>query len=196
MSLPTAYVVREEVIFSLCLSVHRGGIPHPVPGEGGGYPIQLAGGGYPVQLAGGGYPIQLQARGGTPSSWPGGYPIQLAGGGYPIQVAGGVPRPAGQGGVLRPAGWGGTPSSWPRGGGPHPRSRQGYPPRLGYPPGWGTPPPVLATAAVGMPLAFTQEDFLVWLTFPEKLGEIEWNGIPLDSPIQQPNESTSTFSVL
>ena len=34
--LPTAYVVREEVIFSVCSSVHI---------SGGGYPIQLMGGG-------------------------------------------------------------------------------------------------------------------------------------------------------
>ena len=68
--LPTAYVVREEVIFSLCLSVHRGG-----------YPIQLAGGGVPRPAPGGGVP----------------HPAGRGGGGYPIQVGGspGVPPPAG-----------------------------------------------------------------------------------------------------
>ena len=84
-SLPTAYVVREEVMFSVCLSVHRGGgtqsrsgwggVPHPaggvpwlgVPWQGG----TLAGGvpwlgGYPSGGYLGGTPV-----GGTPA---GGYP--------------------------------------------------------------------------------------------------------------------------
>ena len=82
--LPTAYVVREEVIFSLCLSVHRGGVPRPAPGGGGtpsswlgGVPRPApGGGGYPIQLARGGYPIP-GLGGGTP---PAGVPPRL---GYP-----------------------------------------------------------------------------------------------------------------
>ena len=36
--LPTAYVVREEVIFSVCLFVHIGGYPIPGPDGGEGTP--------------------------------------------------------------------------------------------------------------------------------------------------------------
>ena len=128
--LPTAYAVREEVIFSVCLSVHIWG--------GGGYPIWLMGGGYPIQVqVGGGYPIQVQV-GGAPA-W--GTPWQ----GMPTQ---------------------GTP---PQGG--HPPRVPPHP-GLGGGPTQGTPPPPPSRsssiacscyAAVGMPLAFTQEDFLVRL---------------------------------
>ena len=91
--LPTAYVVREEVIFSVCLSVHTwGGVPHPADGGGVPHP-RSSRGGYPIQPGGtpssrGGYPIQLTG-GGTPSSRPEGYPIQP--GGYPVLPAGGYP---------------------------------------------------------------------------------------------------------
>ena len=98
-----------------------------------------------------------------------------SGGGTPSQVWG-VPHPR--------SGWSTPPDlRWDtpldlRWGTP-PRPRTGYPPRpeMGYPPparsGWGTsprpevgypPPPSIAStfyAAGGMPLAFTQEDFLV-----------------------------------
>ena len=154
--LPTAYVVRGRVMFSVCVSVHicGGGGGYPIPGPGGrGYPIQLMGGlphprsswvGTPSRCRWGGYPIQLM--GGTPS--------QVQVGGYPIQLMGGTPIP-GPGGV------------------PHPRSRQGgahpgYPPAGEHLPGVPPPPPpsrssIVCTcyAAVGMPLAFTKDHFLV-----------------------------------
>ena len=118
--------------------------------------------GYPIQLMWGGTPLQVWMRG-TPSSWWG----------------------------CTPSSWqGGTPSSWQ---GVPPSSWQGYPwgtPGQGYP--WqgpragvpcplagGTPqqgilPPNRSSIACtcyavgGMPLAFTQEDFLV---FNENLKE-------------------------
>ena len=107
--------------------------PHLFGGRGGAPDPALDGGGYPIQpWMGGGYLIQ---------PWRG----------YPIQPwTGGVPYPALDGGVPQP--WtGGTPS---RGGTPsHVR-------------GGGVPPTEIASscygyAAGGVPLAFTQEDFLV-----------------------------------
>ena len=76
-------------------------------------------------------------------------PRSVRGGGYPIQGLGeGVPHPR--------SGWEGYPV-WV-GGYPNPRC------------GWGTPPPIRHSsiantcyAAGGMPLVFTQEDFLVYL---------------------------------
>ena len=73
---------------------------------------------------------------------------------------------------------GDTPSQVWLGGVPHPRSTWGTPPDLGWgtsldlgrgtPPelGWGNPPRQISVASTcyaagGMPLAFTQEDFLV-----------------------------------
>ena len=78
----------------------------------------------------------------------GGYPISgLGGGGYPISGLGrGYPIPG------------------PGGGGPHPRSG-GVPHPMSGGGTLGTPPRIASTcysyAAGGMPLAFTQEDFLV-----------------------------------
>ena len=98
-------------------------------------------GGYPLPRSGQGAPHL--ADGGVPPSqvWTGGYPIQLTEGtpsqvwrgGYPIQLTGGTPFP----GLDREV-----------------------------PPGRGTPLHQTSTActcyaAGGMPLAFTQEDFLV-----------------------------------
>ena len=82
--------------------------------------------------------------------------VHHRGGGVPPQTQDGVPPT-----------WGGVP--------PH-RPEVGYPPRpgTGYPPpdlGWSTPqtwdglpPPTTCYTAGGMPLAFTQEDFLVYYT--------------------------------
>ena len=98
--LPTAYVVREEVMFSLCS--HLGG--------GGGYPIQLTrgGGGYPISGPGreAGFPI-LGPGGGVPHprSRQGGIPSQ-------VQAGEGVPHPKSRWGRGTPAGvppWQGTP---------------------------------------------------------------------------------------
>ena len=143
----------------------QGGVPQP--GPGGGYPSQ-------VQV---GYPCQVQA-GVTLPQVP---PSDLARGvphlGYPHQSWLGVPQ---QGGTLprvtpiRP-GWGYPDRGVPTLGTPH--QTWGYPnqgvPHLRYPPsdlargvprqGGGTPPSSTWYAAVGMPLAFTQEDFLVYL---------------------------------
>ena len=126
-------IMGEGTVFSLFVSSHPGG--------------------YPSQVWGGGYPIS--GLGGTPSQVLG-YPISGLGG-YPHHRSGGVPHLR-SGGVphLRS---GGTPSQvW---GGPHLRS--GWVP-LSPEMGQGTPPSSIASTcyvAGGMPLAFTQEDFLV-----------------------------------
>ena len=98
--LPTAYVVREEVIFSVCLSVHiwgGGGTPSQV--QVGLYPISGPGRGYPIQLmVGGVYPIQLMV-GGTLAGGPcPGYPPHPGLGGGPTQ---GTPHPGLGGGLPR-----------------------------------------------------------------------------------------------
>ena len=130
----------------------------PQPGlDGGGYL------GYPLARSGwwGGYPSQVLMVRGTPARsgwWEGGTLARSWWwGGTPARSwwwwgVPGVP-------LARTGWWGGT---W---GTPQPGlDGGGY---LGYPPimtGWGTPPPTIASAgyaAGGMPLAFTQEDFLV-----------------------------------
>ena len=140
------------VLTRVCLSVHtwggtvvrfsQWGVPKPGPG-GGGYPSQL-------QLVGG-YLSQVQA---------GGYPSQVQTGGYPSQVQ-----------------VGGTLMGYPTSGTLPVRPSRGVPwwgvPHLRYPPPsdlarseggipqqGGTPPSSTWYATVGMPLAFTQEDFL------------------------------------
>ena len=157
MNLFTARVrsTREGYVLTrVCVSVHtcRGrGTPSQVCGWG--YPIPgLAGGGNPSQvwMVGRYYPIPGWAGGtcprlgrGTPSQvWVGGYPIPgLDGGGYP-----GYPPP---GQVWMVVGY-----PWP-----------GLDGGVGT---WGTPPPIRQSSlantcysAGGLPLAFTQEDFLV-----------------------------------
>ena len=168
-------------------SSSKRGRGYPIQLAGGGYPVQLQVGGATPSSSrrGRGYPIQLQVvgvphpapGGGYPSSWPGGYPIQLQVGGTPSSWPGGYPIPC-LGGGTPPAGvpppsrgypptgvppWQEVPPGWgtpcwgiPPAGGTLPAGVP--PPQLGYP-----PTPVLAAAAVGMPLAFTQEDFLVFL---------------------------------
>ena len=104
----------------------------------------------------GGYPISGLGRGGTPSQvWVGGVP-HLSPGEYPISGPGGRGYPM-SGGV--PHVWRGTPCPG------------GYNIYGGYPHVWGgtpSPPPIAQSsiastcyAAGGVPLAFTQEDFLV-----------------------------------
>ena len=127
----------EGTVFSLFVSPHHDG------GGGGGYPGQVWDGG-------GGVLPQLDLDGGVPR------PVLDGGGGvYPSQVmVGGVPRPGLDGGG---GGFPGYPRPSLDGGG-----YLGYPPTMS---GWGYPPPptIASTcyAAGGMPLAFTQEDFLV-----------------------------------
>ena len=137
--------------FSL-FTLGGGGVPRPRSGVGGGVPCPRSG-------------------------WWGGYPGQVWGGGgtQPGLDGGGAPQPGLDGGGGTPARsgwWGGYPSQvWMVGG--------GY---LGYPPGqvWMvvggvprvTPTPIRQSSIAstcytvgGMPLAFTQEDFLVELNF-------------------------------
>ena len=132
--LPTAYVVRDGRLYFhyVCQSTpRRGRVPWPGPYKGGG--------GEPwAGLTGGG---------GTPARSNGG-------GRYPSQVHMGYPR------------WG-TP--WQGWGTPPARTGWGIP-DMGYTPNGVPPPPPPPVqdrkwstwyAAVGMPLVFTQEDFLV-----------------------------------
>ena len=151
---------------SVCLST--GGVPH-LRSKVGGYPISglrwgvchLRSGGYPISGLGG----TLAKSGGTPARF-GGYPIPGLGVTHPRV---GVPQPglggypiSGLGGTLTRSGWG-----VPR-----------YPPTLR----WDTPPPrqisIASTcyAAGGMPLAFTQEDFLVYnFKSAEQCNCLIWN---------------------
>ena len=126
------------------------GVPHL---RSGGYPIQVwMVGGYPIPGQGVPHPRGVPYLAGTP-----------AGSGYPI-LGRGYPRyPP----TLRP-GWG-TPLRW---GTPHHQYLAGVPSTLGWgtPPdlGWGTPLRQSSIASTcyavgGMPLALTQEDFLVLL---------------------------------
>ena len=143
---------RGKVLFTVCLSVHISrGYPSQV---WGGTPSQVWPGGYPIpglgrevphprSECGGGYlgyshPLN-QVRMGYPPTWPG--------------LDGVLPGP----GMGYPLTWDGVP----------PWTWNGVPPDLGRSTpldlGWGTPPGIASTcyAAGGMPLAFTQEDFLV-----------------------------------
>ena len=132
-----------------CLSVHHcgGGGPHPIPGLAGGYPI-------PDLAGGGGVPHPRSGQGGTPSQvWPGGYP-------YP-DLRWGTPPPH------LDLGWGTRPTQTWDGVPPLPR------PGTGYPPTWDGAPPLITHSSIattcyvagGVPLAFTQEDFLVLFYF-------------------------------
>ena len=140
--------MREGTVFSL--SVHTGG---------GGTLSQVWVGGTPCQVWMGGYPMPGLDGEGTPSQvWMGGYPIPDLDGGYPSQVwMGGYPIP-GQYGYPPPPrpGLDGVPP-WP--------GLDGVPPHhdwMGYPPTIRQSIIVSTCYAAGsMPLAFTQEDFLV-----------------------------------
>ena len=144
VSLITARVrsTREGTVFTgVCLLTSRGG----------GYPVQLMGG-TPFPARQGGYPIQLM----------GGYPLPRSG-------WGGTPFPGPDGGVPpSQVQTGGSPFPGLDGGYPLPRSRWGVPPSQvwrGVPPQQGYPllpyqHSVYLLRAGGMPLAFTQENFL------------------------------------
>ena len=140
--LPPAYVLRREVIFSLC---------SPFVGGGGGTPSQVQVGGTPSSWQGGtpfpGWRTLPRSRQGVPHPADRGYPIQLMGG--TLSSWWGVPYPAD--GEVSPSQVGGTPSSWQggysiqmTGGVPH-LANGGYPIQLiggGNPfPGGGTPFP-------------------------------------------------------
>ena len=93
--LPTAYVVRGKVMFSVCSHLGGGGVPEPGPAGGGGYLSQVQLGDTPT----GGTPPQVPPppirpgwgvpQSGVPPPWvppsdlAGGYP---SGGGTPPQV--------------------------------------------------------------------------------------------------------------
>ena len=130
---------------------------NPIPGPDGGYPIPGPDRGYPIpgldgervpHSADGGYPHPKSGQGGYPGvppiqDWMG-YPcLRLDGYPSPIQDWMGYPQ-TGWDTALSKTGWG-TPS----------------PSKTG----WGTPPPISKASscysAGGVPLAFTQEDFLV-----------------------------------
>ena len=161
--------VLTSVCPSIHPSVHRGGYPYPImlcnisqnamrqrgrtqsgtPQGGtrppGGYPDPP--GGYPDPPGGSGYP---PGGSGYPPGGPGTPP------GGPGTPPGGLGTPLGGSGVRVPP-WGGSRVRYPPGGG------------VRYPPGGGTQsgtPPgqdrrSTHYTAGGMPLAFTQEDFLV-----------------------------------
>ena len=173
----------EGNIFSLSTLAGRG-----VPcsrSVGGGYPIPglWVWGGTLSQACGWGEPHPRSGWGGTPSqAWVGGYPIPGLCWGYPIPgLGGGLPHPRSGWGYpgyhLARSGWWGYPG-YPPGqvwmGGVTPLGQvwmvgatQDTPP----PPGLDgvTPPPPIRQSSIastcyaadGMPLAFTQEDFLV-----------------------------------
>ena len=87
-----------------------------------------------------------------PSSWPGGYPIQLP----PwLGSFGQKSNPPPSWGTPLSPGWGTPPAGVP----PVP---WGTPPLAGVPP-WQSSIACTCYAAVGMPLAFMQENFLVYL---------------------------------
>ena len=176
--MPLAFTQEHYLVIlgNVCQFTICGGVPHPrsgcggypVPGLGGGYPISgldggegthprsgwwgeylipgLVGGGYPIPgLDGGGYPI--------PGLDGGGYPILgLDGGGYPRRYLG---YPPGQVWMVGGTWYEGTPHhDWMGYAPPHHHDWMGYPP----------PHTSIAStcyAVGGMPLAFTQEDFLV-----------------------------------
>ena len=181
----TAHIQRmgEGTLFSSFVSSHLGG---GVPKSGlWGYPIPCLAGGVPHPRSRGkgvshprsgwggtqGTPPPNRSGWGTPQTWDR-VPPQ-PGMGYPLTWDGVPPPDLGQGTPLdlewgtppRP-GNGVTPQTWDR---VPPRPGTGYPPDLG----WGTPPrpgmgppptwDIASTCYVAgsMPLAFTQEDFLV-----------------------------------
>ena len=125
----------------------------PHPKDGGRYCFQFVcqstyGGGTPVRSGWGGHPIPGLAGGGTPSQvWLGGVPHPRSGWGYPPTTRSGWGTPPDLGlGTPQDLGLG-TP----------PDMGLGTPP----PPGPGTGIASTCYAAGGMPLAFTQEDFLI-----------------------------------
>ena len=123
----------------------------------GGYPIPGLAGGYPIPGLAGGIPHPRSGQGGTPSQvWPGEYPIS---------------GPRGVTQVLPPSQtWDGVPhQTWD---GVPPWTWDWVPPQdlgqgaLPFGPGMGYPPRQISIGSTcytagGMPLAFTQEDFLV-----------------------------------
>ena len=131
---------------------------YPIPSLAGGVPHPRSGrGGYPLPLTRSGWGTPLDLEWGTPWTWDGVPPGP--GMGYPPDLGWGTPRTWDG---VPPQTWGGVPpQTWD---GVPPQTWDGVPPRT-----WdGVPPPtwdIASTcyAAGGMPLAFTQEDFLVFI---------------------------------
>ena len=149
----------------------------------GGYPSQIWGGNPSKVWLAGEYPFLALAGWGVPHPRSGGlrrgYPIPGLDGGYPPnQVRIGYPQPGLDGVPPRP-GMGNPPGpgmGYPPGPGMVPPG-----PGMGYPPDLGRGTPLTwdiastCYAAGSMPVAFTQEDFLVFsifMQFLEKFGQI------------------------
>ena len=179
----TKYEGRLCFDTSLCVCPHLRGVPHPV--DGGGTPSQVqVGGGYPIPSPGRAVP-HLADRGvphprsgqGVPHPRSGGYPIQLmgdtpskvwTGGGTLSQIWMGIPYSRSRWGTPH-LGWGTIHLDLGWGTPPPPGPVMGYPPGMYHPP--PPPPPIRKQSSIastsyvtgGMPLAFTQEDFLVYI---------------------------------
>ena len=127
-------------------------------------------------LSTGGVPHLRSKVGGTPSQRGG---TLARSGGTPSQVCrGGVPHLRSEVGGYPISGLGGVPQSGLDGGYP------GYPPTLR----WGTPPRQISIASTcyavgGMPLAFTQEDFLVQTDFDKSCHVLSLLYLPRTWPV-------------
>ena len=140
--------MREGNIFTLCVSPH-------LDGGGGGHSLPRS--------RWGGIPLPRSRQGGIPSQVQVGVPLPRSRqGGIPSQVQVGVPLlRSRQGGTPFPSLGGGTPTwEWV------PPPGKGVTPHSGQVPGWGGTPyqsSIVCTcyAVGGVPLSFTQEDFLV-----------------------------------
>ena len=173
--------MREGNSFSLFTLV---GVPH----------LRSGWGGTPSQVQTGGTPSQVQT-GGTPSQvWMGRYTILLTGG-TPSKIrTGRVPHgtPSRMGYPLSRPDWMEYPLSIPGGypGVPHHPRLDGVPPwsKIGWHTplsrpwtGWGVPQGIgkvsTCYAGGGVPLAFMQEDFLVYFKFSRhnyQLTDLKW----------------------
>ena len=130
--------------------------------------VNISGGGTPSQVWVGGTPSQVWLVGGThlrSRGYPRNPPKPEMG--YPPDMGWGTPGP----GTGTPQTWDGVPPTPPRHGTGSPQT-WGTPWDMGWgtPPDlrWGIPPKQISIASTcytagGMPLAFTQEDFLVFL---------------------------------
>ena len=170
---PRTYVRREVMFSQVCVCsggvphLRSGGVPHLRSGGVGGYPISGLGG-YPISGRGWGVP-------------------HLRSGGYPISGLGGVLH-------LRSRG---VPHLRSRGV-PHLRSGGGTPSQVWGVPQVTPPPPGIAStcygyAAGGMPLAFTQEDFLVSFVSLETAGTKSCSCIPLKNILLSFSSLFQTF---
>ena len=144
---------------------------YPINGlDKGSTPSQVQTGWVPHPKSGWGYPIPGPDRGSTPSQvWMGGTPFKIRMGVSPLSKTRwgtshlrlDVILP------LSKTGWGTSPPPSAEWGTPHPYLGWGVAPHQRLD---GVPPPNISTASTcyavgGVPLAFTQEDFLVFVPF-------------------------------